>query len=196
MIGAIRQSSWILQLLGLLCLVQSCASTQGGQSPDRPLQKSSQAVDLAREQIDTGQYQNAIDIYMTEYRSRPEDEVLIREYVKGLEEIMTVAEKAFSEHDLASSGRIYRVLLKNYPYFKDFADKLSFKATDLDTKLSHCKQSLSAQGFQEYRQGNLSEAIAVWESLLTIDPDNAEIKGAVKTAKLQQKNLEQRANRR
>lgn len=196
MIGAIRQSYWILQVLGLLCLAQSCAGTRGGQSPGGPFQESSQAIDLAREQIELGQYQNAIDIYMTEYRSRPQDDVLGREYVKGLEDIMAVAEKAFSEHNLASSGRIYSLLLKNYPYFKDFAGKLSFKRADLDTRLAHCRKSLAAQGFQEYRQGNLSEAIAVWEDLLTIDPDNAEIKGAVKTAKLQQKNLEQRANGR
>ncbi|MEJ2721551.1 MAG: hypothetical protein P8181_10510, partial [bacterium] len=65
MIRAIRQSSWILRLLGLLCLIQSCAGTKGGQSPDRPLQESSKATNLAREQIELGQYQNAIDIYMT-----------------------------------------------------------------------------------------------------------------------------------
>lgn len=196
MIGTIRQSSWILQVLGLLCLVQSCAGTHDGQSPNRPYQESPQAVGLAREQIDLGQYQNAIDIYMTEYRSRPQDEVLVQEYVKGLEDIMAVAEKAFGEHDFASSGRIYKLLLEDYSYFKDFAEKLSFKSSDLDARLSHCRESLAAQGFQEYRQGNLSEAIAAWENLLTIDPDNAEIKGAVKTARLQQKNLEQRAKGR
>jgi tetratricopeptide (TPR) repeat protein len=133
---------------------------------------------------------------MTEYRSRPQDKILVREYMKGLEDIMAVADKASNENNLVSSGSIYYLLRKNYPYFKDLANKLSFNRTSLDTKLSHCRKSLSAQGFQEYRRGNLSKAIAAWENLLIIDPDNAEIKGAVKTAKLQQKNLKERTNGR
>lgn len=196
MIAAIKRSIWIIFAPALLCLVLSCAGRLDGQPPKRPVQKSSQAIDLARQQIDTGHYQNAIDVYMTEYRSRPQDKVLVREYVKGLEDIMAVAEKASNENNLVSSGSIYYLLLKNYSYFKDFANKLSFNKTSLDTKLSHCRKSLSAQGFQEYRRGNLGEAIILWENLLIIDPDNAEIKGAVKTAKLQQKNLLERTNGR
>ena len=47
------------------------------------------------------------------------------------------------------------------------------------------RESLTKTGLREYRNGNLAKAIAVWESLLEFDPDNEEIKKAVKTAKTQ-----------
>ena len=49
----------------------------------------------------------------------------------------------------------------------------------------YCRESLTKAGLAEYRKGNLEKAIAVWESLLVFDPDNAEIKKAVETAKTQ-----------
>jgi cytochrome c-type biogenesis protein CcmH/NrfG len=48
------------------------------------------------------------------------------------------------------------------------------------------------QGFQEYRKGNLNKAIALWQSLLVIDPNNKDIKETVRTATLQQKNLQEK----
>jgi tetratricopeptide (TPR) repeat protein len=111
--------------------------------------------------------------------------------VKSLEDIKSAADKVLEEEDFASAGRNYNVLLKNYPRFKGFEKKLSFNRTYLNIKLSHCKQSLSKQGFQEYRKGNLSGAIALWKSLLAIDPHNKEIKEALRIAKLQQNNLQE-----
>jgi cytochrome c-type biogenesis protein CcmH/NrfG len=69
---------------------------------------------------------------------------------------------------------------------------LSFDRAKLNAKITDCKTALSKKGFQEYRQGNLSEAIALWQGYLAIDPNNADIKKAVNTAKLQQKNLQQK----
>jgi hypothetical protein len=115
----------------------------------------------------------------------------VKEYVKSLEDIKSAADKASNREDFASAGRSYNVLLKNYPCFKGFDKKLSFNSTYLNIKLSHCKQSLSKQGFQEYRKGNLSDAISLWQVLLAIDPHNTEIKDALRTAKLQQKNLQE-----
>lgn len=66
---------------------------------------------------------------------------------------------------------------------------LSFNAPYLNTRLSHCKKSLSVQGFQEYRNGRINNALLLWQGVLDIDPNNKDIKEAVRTAKLQQKNL-------
>ena len=139
--------------------------------------------------MDAGEYQKAIDAYNVEYQKQPQDQALVAEYVKSLGNIKSAADKAFDEKDFASAGKNYNVLLKNYPHFKAFDKRLSFNRTYLNTKLSHCKQSLSKQGFQEYRKGNLSAAISLWQSLLAIDPHNTEIKEALRIAKLQQKNL-------
>jgi hypothetical protein len=49
---------------------------------------------------------------------------------------------------------------------------------------------LSQRALDEYRKGNLAAAISLWKSVLVFDPDNAAIAKAIKTATLQQKNLE------
>jgi tetratricopeptide (TPR) repeat protein len=194
MIAAFQESKWILLLLALFFIVQSCAGTKYQQPPKELDQNTAQRTALARQHIEAGKYQNAIDEYTTEYRTHPQDHALVKEYVQSLEDIKIIADKASNKKDFASAGKIYDVLLRNDSYFMEFGQTLSFDKDQLTIKLSHCKEALSAKGFQEYREGNINKAIAVWQSLLVIDPDNADIKGALKTAKLQQKNLKERTN--
>jgi Flp pilus assembly protein TadD len=182
-------------VLILLLIVQSCAAMKSWISPKSPVQTPQkspvQTPTHAKQFMEAGEYQRAIDAYNVEYRKHPQDQALVKEYVKSLEDIKSAADKALDKEGFASAGRNYNVLLKNYPRFKSFNKGLSFNSTYLNIKLSHCKQSLSKQGFQEYRKGNLSGAIALWQGLLAIDPHNTEIKEALRIAKLQQKNLQE-----
>ena len=156
------------------------------------IQASTQAANLAKEHMEADECQKTIDVYNVEYRKHPHDQALVREYVKSIENITSAADKALDKEDFASAGRIYDVLLKNYAHFKGFEKKLSFNSTHLNEKLSYCKKALFKQGFQEYRKGNLSESIALWQGLLAIDPQNTDIKESLRTAKLQQKNLQEK----
>ena len=154
-------------------------------------QTSGQDANLAQKYIDAGEYQKAIDAYNVEYQKHPHDLSLAREYVKSIENIASAADKALDAKDFASAGRNYDVLLKNYAHFKGFDKQLSFKSVYLNEKLCYCKKAMFKQGFKEYRKGNLSEAIELWQDLLVIDPQNTDIKKALKTAKFQQKNLQE-----
>jgi len=153
---------------------------------------SRQAVNLAKKHMEAGEYQKAIDIYHVEVQKHPHDLSLAREYVKSIGNIASAAGKALDEKDFASAGRKYDVLLKNYAHFKGFDKELSFNSIYLNEKLCYCKKAIFKQGFQEYRKGNLSEAIELWQDLLVIDPQNTDIKKALKTATLQQKNLQEK----
>jgi hypothetical protein len=155
-------------------------------------QTSGQTANPAKKHMEAGEYQKAIDIYSVEYQKHPQDLSLLREYVKSIENIASAADKAFDKKDFASAGRNYDILLKSYEHFKGFEKKLSFNGIYLNKKLSYCKKIILKQGFQEYREGNLNEAIALWQALLVIDPQNTDIKKALKTAKLQQKNLQEK----
>lgn len=115
---------------------------------------------------------------------------MMKEYAKSLEGIKSTADKALEKRDFASAGRMYYVLQDNYTKFNNVTQMLTFNSAYLNTKLSYCKKSLSMQGFQEYRKGNINKAIVLWQSLLVIDPNNKDIKEAVRTATLQQKNLQ------
>ncbi len=139
----------------------------------------------------TGEYLKALDDYKSEYRRSPHDRALLKDYVKSIEAIKATADRTSDAGALASAGRIYNTLFKAFPDFKTFAHLLSFDRAGLTTKLTKCKASLSRQGFQEYREGNLSEAITLWRDYLSIDPNNADIKRALNTAIVQQKNIQQ-----
>lgn len=201
-----RRSKLLVLILMLLPIVQSCAGMKSWISPKNSvrtsdpvkdssrtsIQASTQAANLAKEHMEAGECQKAIDVCNVEYRKHPHDQALMREYVKSIENITSAADKALAKEDFASAGRIYDVLLKNYAHFKGFEKKLSFNSTHLNEKLSCCKKALFKQGFQEYRKGNLSGAIALWQDLLAIDPQNTDIKESLRTAKLQQKNLQEK----
>ena len=200
------RGSILLVFIGMLLpIVMSCAEMKSWISPKSSVQTSApvkdssqisiqvsaQAVNPAKEHMEAGEYQKAIDVYNVEYQKHPHDLSLAREYVKSIKNIASTADKALDEKDFASAGRNYDVLLKNYAHFKGFDKELSFNSIYLNEKLSYCKKAIFKQGFQEYRKGNLSEAIALWQDLLVIDPQNTDIKKALRTAKLQQKNLQE-----
>jgi tetratricopeptide (TPR) repeat protein len=159
-------------------------------SSKSPAQKTGEAVNRAQKQIEAGQYQKAIDTFNDEYGKQPHDAVLKREYARSLNGVKSTADKRFARGDLAGSGRLYYILHTNYAKFGGIEQALSFDDPYLDAKLAYCKKTLSRQGFEEYRKGNLSNAISVWQGLLAIDPDNNAVKDALRTAIQQQRNLQ------
>jgi tetratricopeptide (TPR) repeat protein len=183
----LHRASRFSPALILLLIFSSCVQMKSGPSPRASVQELTQA----RQCVTKGEYQKAIDIYNAEYKSHPQRRKLVKEYVKSLEEIKNAANRAWDREDYATAGKTYYVLLKNYSDFKDFADLLSFDRAQLNSRLTNCKTILYKEGFQEYRKGNLSESIALWQDYLAIDPDNKDIKKALDTAKTQQQNLRQ-----
>ena len=61
--------------------------------------------------------------------------------------------------------------------------------TELEPKREYCKKTLFKQGFQAYRRRDLNRSIALWEDYLVFDRENVDIREALRTARLQQKNL-------
>ena len=202
MMGCFCMPRRFFAILIFLIVFPACAQMKTGASPQTSVQEpmksgtSSQAsvqeTGSNKKLMKTGDYQKTIDAYKAEYAKHQQDHALLREYVKSLEEMNDAADGSYKREDYTSAGTTYNVLLKNYPAFKAFTHMLSFDRAKLNAKITDCKTALSKKGFQEYRQGNLSEAIALWQGYLAIDPNNADIKKAVNTAKLQQKNLQQK----
>ncbi len=149
------------------------------------------AADLAQKQMDAGRYQKALDLYDTAQRSALQDRQLLQDYTASVEKIRSVARQAMDQQDCVSAGRDYHLLLENYSRFQRLGGTLSFDATDLDENLTNCKKCIAKKGFEAYRNGDLDEAVALWETLLEIDPGNTEIKDALRIARMQQKNLKE-----
>jgi len=135
-----------------------------------------------------GDVQKAIDIYRDFHLQYPWDTIVRDRYIRILESIKGRADAAFRNNDLGPAGWTYKILLKNYP--SHLARLLSYNNELLDAKIESCRKILFENGLEQYRFGNLPQAVSIWRSILTFDPENQEIKKAVDIAILQSKNLE------
>lgn len=179
----------IFLVIIVVLMLQACNSTKNiiKRNSDDPSQSS---VNQAQKYIKVGDYQKAINIYNSECCKQPKDLKLKQRYADNLNNIKSIADNAFEKGDFVRAGRVYFLLKKNYVKYKNVVKMLSFNNVYLNTKISQCKKSLTLQGFQEYRQGDLDGALLAWQGVLDIDPDNKDIKEAIRTANLQKKNLQ------
>ena len=139
----------------------------------------------AQQAMKAGSFGKALDTYQTALKDQPGDAVWSARYVAIVNEIKAAGDKALGAKDFALAGRVYALLLKNFPSYGEHQPGVAFGKTDLAESLAVCRDGLTKAGLEEYRKGNLAKAIAVWEDLLAFDPDNAEIKKAVDTARTQ-----------
>jgi tetratricopeptide (TPR) repeat protein len=146
----------------------------------------------AREYLAEGDILKALD----GFKGLPQDALRSPAQAAGLrrimEEIRTLAEKAVARRDFVTAGKGYAVLWREYALAGQARISLSFTQNDAEKGLKECRAQLTREGLDQYRKGNLREAIAIWNGLLAFDPDNAEIKKAVDTATEQLKKLQKR----
>lgn len=202
--------AFLIFALALPLVVPSCAGKEGSVLSKRPMQKTAaskspvsrtaalprdgvnrtdEAVSQAKKYAEGGQYQKAIDIFSDEYGEQSQDVYLRREYVRMFDGIRAAADSRLKRRDLAGSGRLYHILRMNYGKFRGIGQSLSFDDAYLDARLAYCRKMLSRQGFEEYRRGNLNNAVETWQDLLVIDPGNQAVRNALRTAEQQQRNL-------
>lgn len=144
----------------------------------------------SKEYLRAGDFNRAIDVHRASFARYPNDQKLLKSYVKTLEDIRNVADRTFDKKDFARAGKTYYVLRKNYAHFKNFDELLSFDAEFLNERLTECRTYLSRKGMEQYRKRHFNEAIVIWKNLLVFDPDNAYIKNAIDTATVQARTLE------
>jgi tetratricopeptide (TPR) repeat protein len=140
--------------------------------------------------LKAGKFQRAIDICKEIYPKYPQDPTVRSVYIKTLESIKSSGDRAFERSDFALAGCVYEILLKNFSSVSHLNGSFSFNRDGLTEKIRNCKKILFENGLEQYRSGNLNQAISLWKSILAFDPENQEIKKAVDIAILQSKNLE------
>jgi len=149
-----------------------------------------EAEKQARSSLKKGDIQKAIDIYKDLYRQHPRDIMVRDRYIRCLESIKGQADLDFKREDLALAGRTYKILLKHYSSLNRLGRSLSYNSGLLNIKIENCRKILFENGLEKYRSGDLGQAISIWRSILTFNPENPEVKKAVDRAILQSKNLE------
>jgi tetratricopeptide (TPR) repeat protein len=140
--------------------------------------------------LKAGEFQRAIDICKEIHQKYPRDLTVQSSYIKTLESIKSNGDRAFERGDFALAGSIYEVLLKHVSSVTQLNGSLSFERKGLSEKIKSCRKILFENGLEQYRSGSLDQAISIWKTILTFDPENQEIKRAVDIATLQLENLQ------
>ena len=135
-------------------------------------------------------FQKGIDIYSGLIRQYPQETTWRNDYVTLLESIKAQADLDFKHKDFVHAGRTYRILLTNYSSLSRLKRSLSYSGGVLKTGIEACRKILFENALEQYRSGNLSQAISTWRNILTFDPENPEVKKAMERAILQAGNME------
>ena len=144
----------------------------------------------ARFCLKNGDVQKGIDIYRGLIQQYPWDTTVRNGYVSLLESIKGQADLEFERKNFAQAGRAYRILFKNYSSLNHLNRFLSYNAGLLNTRIETCRKILFEDALEQYRSGNLGQAVSIWRNILTFDPENLEVKKATDKAILQIRNLE------
>jgi len=148
------------------------------------------ATRQAQMELEAGKFQRAIDICKEIYQKYPQDPTVQSGYIKTLESIKSSGDRAFEKNRFELAGCIYQTLLKHVSSVTYLSRSFSFGREVLTVKIKSCKKILFENGLEQYRSGNLNQAISIWKSILAFDPENQEIRRAVEMATLQYRNLE------
>jgi tetratricopeptide (TPR) repeat protein len=146
----------------------------------------------ARQSLAEGDYLRVLDgfkVLPVEALKDPAQSAGLR---RIMEETKALADKALARKDFVAAGKGYTVLVKEFALARQAGLSLSFSLEEAEGGSKSCGSQLTREGLDKYRKGNLAEAIAVWQGLLSFDPDNAEIRKAVETATEQLRELQKK----
>jgi len=132
--------------------------------------------------FEAGDSDKAIEVYSMRHLENPDDADWLASFISILEDIKRTGDGAFSKGNFALAGQTYFSLFKNFKSFEKFETSLSFSKQSLDERMTFCRKELHKKALEQYRKEHLAEAISIWQSLLTFDPDNVEAKKAIQTA--------------
>jgi tetratricopeptide (TPR) repeat protein len=139
--------------------------------------------------VKAGEFQKAVDLCKEIYQKYPRDPSVRSSYIQILETIKGTGDRAFERNDFEMAGSVYELLLKHIPSVTRLNGSSPLDREGLTVKIKACVKNLFENGLQQYRTGNLDQAISIWKGILAFDPGNEEVKRAVDMASLQLKNL-------
>jgi tetratricopeptide (TPR) repeat protein len=147
------------------------------------------AEEQTGQHLRAGDYEKALETYKGMPQAERQDARAATGFARAMEEIKRRADEAAARQDYTEAGKVYALLARNHATVLELKQPLSFSREFLEKSLIKCRTELTRAGLEQYRKGNLAEAISLWQGLLRFDPNNIEIKKAVETASEQQKKL-------
>ncbi len=149
----------ILPLLAISLFSFSCA-----RSNQAAVQ---QTIAGSRVQLESGDFQEALDSYKAASQKYPRDESLAAGYAEAVEEIKGAADSALEKGNLGLAEKIHRVLLENFSDFKSFDLKLSFSEASLRSQIKNGRMAMcEKQARQALPLGDFQGALDAYRPAL------------------------------
>ncbi len=114
-------------------------------------------------------------------------------YTQVANRLLGEAARAEGEGHFDTAGRFYRMTLGLYPQSLQLRTALVMTEEAIKLKIDACADELMKSGLVAYREGDLAEAVAVWEKISPFYPEYSPSNVAIKTAKQQIESLERLA---
>ncbi len=114
-------------------------------------------------------------------------------YTQVENRLLGEAARAEGEGHFDTAGSFYRMALGLYPKRSQLRTALVMTEEAVKLKIDECADELMKSGLVAYREGDLAEAVAVWEKIAPFYPDYSPSKVAIETSKQQIENLERLA---
>ena len=124
------------------------------------------AIKGCQQELISGDFEKVLDTYQSAYQKYPKDSEMLKSYIKTIEYIKARGDEAFDAEDFDQAQITYDLLLKNFPRFSNFANKLSFKKEFLTKRLKKSRIFSSDKQAQScLKRGDLQKAIDIYKDL-------------------------------
>jgi tetratricopeptide (TPR) repeat protein len=140
-----------------------------------------------------GSLAEAYDVLREALRGDVTETALADIYIEVENRLLDKAARVEGEGRFDEAGRVYRMALDLYPKSSQLQSALVMRKEAIRSKIDGCANELMKSGLVAYREGELAEAVAVWEKIAPFYPDYSPSEVAIKTAKQQIENLERLA---
>lgn len=140
--------------------------------------------------IEKGSYRRALELMGG--RSHPGHPTagMEREYITAIDKMIAAGEESFSRGEYAAAGQSFKCTLDYYPADPTLRKMAQSEPNQIKARLEECSNHLMEQGLQEYRRGNLENAIKKWKGLIAFNGGHKEARKAIETATIQLRALQ------
>lgn len=135
-------------------------------------------------------YEKALDLIDVALKLGGSEQKYSQECVDSINGLTEAGISSLSFEDYESAGMTFRKILDHYPSDRNIRSEIDYSVEQLVSLMKTCEDKLMEGGLSEYRQGNLGNAILLWNKILSFNKEHAKAKKMIATTSTQLRNLE------
>jgi len=139
--------------------------------------------------LQEGGYERALELFSGAWKEQPGHPGVAREFDAAVIGLKKNGDAAYDKGMWEEAGKRWTGTLRFIDHPAANPRGYPFTRSELRTKLDKLTAALAEKALKEYRQGEVSAAIADWKTILSYDPKNVEATLSLRTATKQLETL-------